>query len=75
MKKKLIFDPSRCGGAGECLEVCPNDVWIWKEVETNFLGMKVKKKIPYPEHQDRCTLCGACIKICPTKAVRENKIL
>lgn len=69
--QKLSFDPSKCGGAGECLAVCPNNVWVWREIDANIFGFKIKKRIPYPEHQERCTLCGACIRICSTKAVRE----
>ncbi|MEN3014058.1 MAG: ferredoxin family protein [Endomicrobiia bacterium] len=70
MKEKLIFDASKCGGAGECLEICPNNVWEWKDTTFSFFGMKMRKRIPYPEHQDRCTLCGKCVKICPTGAVK-----
>ncbi|MDW8056611.1 MAG: ferredoxin family protein [Elusimicrobiota bacterium] len=73
MEEKLIFDISKCGGAGECLEVCPNNVWKWKEITVSFLGMKMRKKIPYPEYQDKCILCGLCVKICPTGAVKFKK--
>ncbi len=70
MQEKLIFNPKKCGGAGECVEVCHNNVWDWQEVEVSIFGLTVKKKIPYPKNQENCTLCGNCVRICPTGAVK-----
>lgn len=72
MVEKLTFNPHRCGGAGECVEVCPNNVWVWEEIESTVFGFPMKKRIPYPKNQQKCTLCGNCIKICPTGAVKEK---
>ncbi len=70
MGYRVDFDARRCGGAGECVAVCKNGVWTWKEMEFKLFGLRVKRKVPYPEYQDRCTGCKKCEKICPTKCVR-----
>ncbi|AAB90017.1 MULTISPECIES: ferredoxin family protein [Archaeoglobus] len=70
MKFRVEFDPRRCGAAGECVDVCKNGVWTWKEVESRFLGMRIRRRIPFPENQEKCTGCRKCERICPTRCVR-----
>ncbi|AIY90921.1 4Fe-4S dicluster domain-containing protein [Geoglobus acetivorans] len=66
---KVEFDARRCGGAGECIDVCDQGVWEWRMVEFNFLGRKFKKPMPFPVNQEKCIGCRKCEKICPTKCV------
>lgn len=53
----LEFNPEQCIGCGNCLEVCPHQVFAREE-----------KKIRV-EHRDSCMECGACTRNCPTGAV------
>ncbi|WP_456370359.1 hypothetical protein [Geoglobus sp.] len=51
MKYRVEFDARRCGGAGECIDVCDKGVWEWKMVEYEFFGRKFRRPIPFPTHQ------------------------
>ncbi len=70
---KVEIDHSRCGAAGECVDVCESGVLGWGDVEVKtFLGTK-KKKMPTPMHPEKCTGCMKCVNICPTKTIRVTK--
>ena len=54
------IDPTRCGGGGECVRFCPNNVY---ELDTATGRVRVA-------HFHQCTvLCNNCISICPNGAI------
>lgn len=53
----LQLDPSRCGGCGMCVNVCPHEV---------FRIQNHKAQIVDP---DLCMECGACAKNCAANAL------
>ncbi|MEJ2759859.1 MAG: ferredoxin family protein [Anaerolineales bacterium] len=59
----IVFDPEKCTGVWECVQVCP--VECWEKDEANR-----KSRFVRPE---RCIACNACVLQCPEKAI-ELKI-
>lgn len=54
---KVIVDNNRCTGCAQCYAVCPNKVFIIKNMKA------------IPEYQDRCVGCRACVIKCPSAAI------
>jgi pyruvate formate lyase activating enzyme len=54
-----LYTASKCIGAQECIEVCPEDALTLTPdgIVTDF---------------DACTLCGKCAEACPTKAIEMS---
>jgi NAD-dependent dihydropyrimidine dehydrogenase PreA subunit len=53
----LKLDPSRCGGCGMCVDVCPHSVF------------RIENRKAYIVDSDLCMECGACAKNCAAKAL------
>ncbi|MDI6730420.1 MAG: ferredoxin family protein [Candidatus Altarchaeum sp.] len=71
---KVEINHKRCGGAGECIDICPNSVWVWKKIKVKTLGMfESEREMPVPEYPDKCTACMKCYDICPTKCIKITK--
>jgi 2-oxoglutarate ferredoxin oxidoreductase subunit delta len=71
---KISFDASRCGGAGECIDACAQKVWDWQEREVDgVFGAKIKKRIPYPLHSEKCIGCMRCAKVCPLGIIQVEE--
>ncbi len=70
MSFRVEFEAERCGGAGECVDVCDRGVWEWRKVEFQFLGRKFSRLMPFPANQEKCAGCRKCEMICPTGCVR-----
>jgi pyruvate formate lyase activating enzyme len=51
-----LYTASKCIGAQECVEICPNDALILTAngIVSNY---------------EACKLCGKCAEVCPTKAI------
>ena len=56
---KIRFDPEKCRGVRQCIEVCPVGCW-----SPESGGRKVRF-----EHSERCIACGACVLQCPEHAI------
>ncbi len=55
-----IIDPDRCIGCGECLNTCPNNVFVLNEAEN-------KMEVANP--QNCVVLCDKCAGFCPQEAI------
>ena len=56
---KIVFDPDKCLGVWECIEVCPVNCWF-----ADFSSQKVVFHNP-----ELCIACNACILQCPQDAI------
>jgi 4Fe-4S ferredoxin len=73
------IDRARCEGKGDCIEVCPHDVFeIGHLTPEQFSALpmlgKVKalvhgKKTALTPGADQCRACGLCVVACPEKAI------
>lgn len=73
-------DARRCEGKGDCVAVCPYDVFeVGVLADDVFRAMspltKLKlwahgKKTAYTPNADACRGCGLCVVACPEKAIR-----
>ena len=50
-------DKDKCIGCGECVEVCPVEVY---EIEDSKSG---------PVNGDECIGCMSCVEVCPQSAI------
>ncbi|NUP12429.1 MAG: ferredoxin family protein [Polyangiaceae bacterium] len=74
-----VVDRRRCEGKGDCVEVCPYDVFeIGKIAEDEYRAMptlvRLKiwahgKKTAFTPRADACKACGLCVVACPERAI------
>lgn len=50
-------DDSKCDGCGNCIEVCPADVFEMQDGKSAVV------------RPDDCVECMACVENCPTEAI------
>jgi len=72
-------DRARCEGKGDCVEVCPYDVFEVRRMDDGdfvalgfFAKMKSRahrRQTAYTPGSDRCQACGLCVVACPEKAI------
>lgn len=75
-----VVDLKRCEGKGDCLEVCPENVFEIRridEVDYRSLGtmhrFKLRvhgMKVAYTPNADACRSCGLCVTACPERAIK-----
>ncbi len=53
----LKLDVEKCTGCGQCLAVCPHEVFSIEEQKARIADL------------DACMECGACAKNCPVEAL------
>jgi NAD-dependent dihydropyrimidine dehydrogenase PreA subunit len=73
-------NPRRCEGKGECVAVCPYNVFeVDQMTDETFKAMpfliKLKlrahgKKTAYTPNAGACQACGLCVVACPEHAIR-----
>jgi 4Fe-4S ferredoxin len=73
-------DPRRCEGKGDCIEVCPYDVFeLGRLPDATFDSMpflaRMKsrahgRKTVFTPKSDACRACGLCVVACPERALR-----
>ncbi|MEX2737559.1 MAG: ferredoxin family protein [Candidatus Wukongarchaeota archaeon] len=56
----IMVDYDKCIGAGECVEVCPEDVYELVEGKTTAPRI------------DDCSECCKCVDACPTEAIEHS---
>lgn len=74
-----MVDHRRCEGKGDCVEVCPYDVFEVRPIdEAEYRAMPALvrfklfvhgKKSAYTPNADACQACGLCVVACPEKAI------
>lgn len=74
-----IVDLRRCEGKGDCVRVCPEDVFQIrriKDADYQTLGTLHKfklrmhgMKVAYTPNADACRSCGLCVTACPERAI------
>ncbi|MGA8134900.1 MAG: ferredoxin family protein [Pseudomonas gingeri] len=75
-----IVDLKRCEGKGDCLEVCPEDVFEIRRIdEVDYLDLGLMHrlklrvhgmKVAYTPNADACRSCGLCVTACPENAIK-----
>ena len=73
-------DVRRCEGKGDCVAVCPYDVFEVRRLDDQtFQAMPILvrlklwahgKKTAYTPRFDACRACGLCVVACPEHAIR-----
>jgi NAD-dependent dihydropyrimidine dehydrogenase PreA subunit len=53
----IRVDEDKCSGCGECVDVCPVDVYILNDNKAN------------PENMEECTECCSCVEVCPESCI------
>lgn len=76
---RLEVDRNRCEGKGDCVAVCPYDVFEVGPIEeaayralpalSRFKLWVHGKKTAYLPRADACQACGLCVVACPEKAI------
>ncbi len=75
-----IVDRSRCEAKGDCVEVCPYDVFEVRALATaDKAGLSLFSRLKARAHgnrqafvvrDDECHACGKCVAACPERAIR-----
>jgi NAD-dependent dihydropyrimidine dehydrogenase PreA subunit len=74
-----VVSLKRCEGKGDCVEVCPENVFRVQHIERKdyrdlnaFHRFKLRvhgMQVAYTPNADACRSCGLCVSACPEKAI------
>ncbi len=62
-------DYEKCIGCGQCVELCPVDVFF----ETKGFG-RIKGERPIVSHPEICWHCNGCVHVCPVEGALRLRI-
>ncbi|WGS52140.1 ferredoxin family protein [Paraburkholderia sp. D15] len=75
-----VVDLRRCEGKGDCLDVCPENVFEIRRIDDadyrelgvlNRFKLRVHgMKVAYTPNADACRSCGLCVTACPEHAIK-----
>jgi NAD-dependent dihydropyrimidine dehydrogenase PreA subunit len=57
---RIIVDTEKCVGCGECVDVCPSDVFELQDEKSVVVS------------PDECVECCACVEACPEDAITHD---
>ena len=63
MPYKVTINKETCDGDGECVEICPVDVW---EIGDDGKAEAV--------NADECIGCESCVEVCPTDSITIEEV-
>ena len=64
----VAVDWDVCEGHGICLDVCPVQLYDWRDTP----GHPTSDKKAFPAREDECVQCLACETQCPVQAIKIN---
>ncbi|WP_322084811.1 4Fe-4S dicluster domain-containing protein [Burkholderia sp. BCC1972] len=74
-----IVDLKRCEGKGDCVAVCPENVFEIRRIDNaDYLGLglmhRLKQRVhgmtvAYTPNAQACRSCGLCVTACPERAI------
>lgn len=74
-----VVNLKRCEGKGECVEVCPENVFRVQRIEQEdyqdlnaLQKLKIRlhgMQVAYTPNADACRSCGLCVSACPEQAI------
>jgi protein-S-isoprenylcysteine O-methyltransferase Ste14/NAD-dependent dihydropyrimidine dehydrogenase PreA subunit len=62
----VAVDWDMCSGCGECISVCPTQVYEWRMTP----GHPTSERKPFPKRELDCVHCYTCEAECPAQAIR-----
>jgi NAD-dependent dihydropyrimidine dehydrogenase PreA subunit len=75
-----VINTHKCEGAGDCVVVCPHDVFEMRkltaaELKALPLGPWIKVLVhgsrqAFAVNPEACQACGLCVAACPEKAIK-----
>lgn len=75
-----VVDLKRCEGKGDCLQVCPENVFEVRRIDqADYLGLDLMHrfklrvhgmKVAYTPNASACQSCGLCVTACPERAIK-----
>jgi 4Fe-4S ferredoxin len=79
-----IIDPVRCEAAGPCVPICPYDVLVIQAIpREEKAALSVVRRLKLFVHGGKrafvldpgsCRGCGLCVKACPEKAIKLQRL-
>ncbi len=62
MSWNVIVDADKCTGCGECVDVCPVEVYEIQEGKSAVIN------------EEECLGCESCVEVCETSAVSVEEM-
>ncbi len=62
MSYEVTVDTEKCVGCGECVDVCPVEVYELQDGKSN------------PVNADECLGCESCVEVCSSDAIEVKEI-
>jgi NAD-dependent dihydropyrimidine dehydrogenase PreA subunit len=82
---KPVVALDRCEGKGDCVRVCPEDVFTLGRIDASdyrelnlLVRLKLRvhgMKVAYTPNAAACLACGLCVIACPEKALSLARVL